>query len=67
MDEKYLDILLKRNKEHYNTEYNHQYKCFPIKEELAEDFVKLVFDNDDDRLYFLQQYVGQDRKLKKAL
>lgn len=67
MDEKYLDILLKRNKEHYNTEYNHQYKCFPIKQELAEDFVKLVFDNYDDRLYFLHQYVGQDKRLKKAL
>ena len=50
-----------------NTEYNHQYKCFPIKPELAEDFVKLIFEDENDRLYFLQQYIGEDRKLKKAL
>ena len=67
MDEKYLDILLKRNKEHMNTEYNHQYKCFPIKPELAEDFAKLIFEDENDRLYFLQQYIGQDKRLKKAL
>jgi len=67
MDEEYLDYVLKRNREHINSNYNYQYKCFPIKKELAEEFANLIFNHDKDKLYFLQQYIGSDINIKKAL
>ena len=67
IDEKYLDLLLQREKEHYNTNYKYQYKNFKIKEELLNDFLNTIFDNDEDRLYFTKQYIGDEVELKKAL
>ena len=67
MDEKYLDILLKREKENFNYNYKYQFKCFKIKEKLLDEFLYYIFDNDEDKLYFTQQYIGDDSKtLKKA-
>ena len=65
--ERDLDALLMHNKEHINTHYSYQYKNFPIKEDLATDFAYTVFDDHEDAIYFLQQYLGEDRQLKKAL
>ena len=67
IDERYLDILLKREKENYNHNYKYQYKCFKIKEKLLEEFLFYIFENEEDKLYFTQQYLGEDIKtLKKA-
>ena len=54
-------------RERYNTNYQYQYKNFPVKEDLATDFAYTVFDDKEDAIYFLQQYLGEDKKLKKAL
>ena len=67
IDEKYLDVLLKKEKENFNYNYKDQFKCFKIKEQLLEEFLFYIFNNEEDKLYFTQQYIGEDTKtLKKA-
>lgn len=63
--EKDLDALLMKMKEHYNTNYQYQYKQFPVKEDLASDFAYTIFDDKEDGIYFLQQYLGEEKELKK--
>lgn len=67
LDPDYLDILLKKKRDNFDRSYITNYRLFDIDEELLESFLFYIFETEIDKLYFTQQYLGEDYKsLKKA-
>lgn len=59
-DMELIEYTLKNPYQLDKEEYNNSFLCFPVNETLAIDFANRIFDNEEDKIYFLQQYIGND-------